>query len=138
MNALLFGSSVVVSFFLFLIYWFYYNPHLQLLYFTTVLGSFTSILNHGVSNSDFKYYDRFTIVLSAIVYLYYIFALDTVRMITSLFVITFAGLMYFYAKLKETPICHLVAHFLLVPLFLIIHLKNKRSLTLVDVWKKAG
>ena len=129
MNALLFGSSVVVSFFLLLIYWFYYNPHLQLLYFTTVLGSITSILNHGVSSSDFKYHDRFAIVLSAIVYLYYIFSLDTFRMITSLLVITFAGLMYFYAKLKETSIYHLVAHFLLVPLFLIIHLKKDQRNT---------
>jgi len=124
MDALLFISSVVVSFFLILIYWFYKNPHLKLLYFTTILGSITSLLNHGVCNADFTYHDRFTIILSAFVYLYFIFALDTIRMITSLFLMTLAVLMYFYAKLKETPIYQLIAHFLLVPLFLIIHGKK--------------
>lgn len=121
MNAVLLSSSIIVSLFLFIIYLFCHNNLLQILYFTTLIGSITSILNHGISNKILKYLDRFTIATSAIVYISFIILLSPIEMYLSLIFITNAISFYFISKLTKKCMYHLMAHFLIVPLFFLLH-----------------
>ena len=123
MNELLLTNSVVVSFFLFLIVFFSYKRRLKFLYITTGLGSVTSILNHGTSNVILKYLDRLTIVFCAFVYLYYILALDTVKMFISLFFITFAVSIYFYSKFTGSSLFQNVCHWTVLVLLILLSLR---------------
>ena len=123
MNALLFASSLIVSFIFMIIYYLLYDDSLLFLYFTTFFGSVTSILNHGISNAIFKCIDRFAVAICAIIYLSYIlFRLDQIYMYLSLIYITNAVSFYFVSKITRKNMYHLMTHLLIVPLFLILHL----------------
>jgi len=127
MNIELFTSSVIVSFILFSIFILYYDATLHLLYLVTFISIITSIFNHGMTNKTIQYIDRLTIVLTAVVYCFYVYSLETIWMLISVCYILLASSLYFLTKLSDQSIYHMIAHFIIIPLFFIIHVYRPQN-----------
>ena len=98
------------------------HPEYNLLYAITIFAIGTSVLNHGLSNGYIKILDRSTIVLSVLLYAYYIYLLSDD--FTKTFAFSLLGVMvmaFFYSKLyarsRRQTFSHMISHFLSVLLF---------------------
>jgi hypothetical protein len=87
----------------------------------------TSIFNHGMTNKIIQYIDRLTIMLTAVVYCVYVYSLETIWMLISVCYILLASSLYFLTKLSDQSIYHMIAHFIVIPLFFIIHVYRPQN-----------
>jgi hypothetical protein len=71
MNKFLLYSSMIIGFIIIIISLFFYNKSLFFLYIITYVGIITSIINHDITCELAKNIDRFIMLLSLIIYIYY-------------------------------------------------------------------
>lgn len=101
-NPLLFGSSIGMTIFHY-IGLYKYNPKNDLLIYSILFGLITSILNHGLSHSIFKYLDRFMMIFACLINIYftttiYLKKKDKYYVENIYFLIVFAVVMFFITK----------------------------------------
>ena len=123
-NPLLFSSSICMTIFHY-IGLHKYNPKNDLLIYFILFGLITSILNHGLSHSIFKYLDRSMMVLAFLINIYfttkvYLKTKDKYYVENIYFLIVLAVILFFITKLilksgkkplNYTP--HVLAHIII-------------------------
>ena len=118
-TSLFFGSMMIVISILF------YNSDLYGIYFITYIGIITSCINHGLTNMVAKCIDRFIMVLSGIIYLYYYTFISGHIKILILFTIFIMVWIYFFSQRiieKESrTYIHMTVHLFGVFLFSLYH-----------------
>ena len=134
MNEKLCYSSVIIGFIIIIISIYFNDCNLIPLYILTYIGIITSILNHTTTNKSAKILDRFIMVLTSIVYIYYCVKIKnkTIK-VTAFIILFFTIITYFiskflkkkkYSKEISTTI-HMLTHLLVLFLFIIINFNNK-------------
>ena len=100
MNNKLLCSSTIIGIFILCISIFFYNFKLLPLYIITYIGIVTSIINHGLTSKVAKNLDRFIMVLSAIIYIYYGLQINNFYVkITILSIVGLMMLLYISSKI---------------------------------------
>jgi membrane-bound ClpP family serine protease len=94
-----------------------YNDN-KLLIILTIVGIYTSILNHMYKNQCLQYLDRIIMIIGFI----YLFIIKNNYQVLSLLLLTI--LLYFLAKYTENDLFHFYAHFL-ITITIILLLTNK-------------
>lgn len=79
----------------------FYQPSLWILYFFTYIGILTSILNHGFSHWSAKIADRTMMCILVVVYVYYVFWIQTIRQKLTLSILAFCILAFFVSKVRH-------------------------------------
>lgn len=137
MNKSLYYSSAIVGAIILFISLGFYNSQLSFLYSITYIGIMTSILNHCTTSYAIKYTDRFVLVLSFLVYIYYAFFISSNVIKISIFVLLGISVLCYllckliislsYTDLFELPVnqisntLHMTSHFLVLSIFILIH-----------------
>jgi hypothetical protein len=101
-NPLLFGSSIFMTVFHY-IGLHKYNPKNDLLIYCILFGLITSILNHGLSHSIFKYLDRCMMLIAFFINIYfttkiYLKKKDKYHVENIYILIIFAVILFFITK----------------------------------------
>ena len=123
-NPLLFGSSIGMTIFHY-IGLHKYNPKNDLLIYSVLFGLTTSILNHALSHSIFKYLDRSMMIIAFFINIYfttkiYLKKKDKYYVENIYLLIIFAVILFFITKVilksGKNPtnyIPHISAHFII-------------------------
>jgi len=130
MNPQLFFSSSLVGVILICSSLYYYCEDLYPFYIITYIGIFTSIINHGISNTYAKYADRLTMGIAVMMYIYYSVQIqnDIVKII-SIATVCLMVILYFFSRyikyfLHNTFVStrfHMIIHCIsIIPFYIII------------------
>lgn len=133
MNDKLCYSSIIIGFIIIIISIYFNDCNLIPLYILTYIGIITSILNHTTTNEFAKLLDRFIMVLTSIVYIYYCLNIkDTSIKVTAFIILFFTIITYFISKFIEKKYSkeistniHMLTHLLVLFLFIVINVENK-------------
>ena len=139
MNTTLYYSSIFSGIIIVCIsYGFISKPRVALLLGVTYMAIITSILNHGTTNTFYKFIDRCVMCLTTLVYIYYIIWIKSPFQQTIALSIVIGMILLYSYKLVRTTFCrddenavihnryefftavHLTCHILSVVLFIII------------------
>jgi hypothetical protein len=129
-NKALFISSTVYTIIIFLFLFYHYNcsyKEVRILIPFVILGSFTSIFNHGTTNVYIKYLDRLVMITIILLTLYIIYKRDSTwnnkicifLVVTNIFLFFLAKYIYQYSYKYSTYI-HAVTHLIATILFIYI------------------
>jgi hypothetical protein len=105
-----------------------YDPKYNILYLCVFLGIITSILNHGIHSTNYKYLDRTIMVLNVFVFIYFIMQINgNEKKIYEFSILFFACFLYLFSKLLEKNSIvknslHSFSHFLSVLLLYTLHI----------------
>lgn len=127
MNVFLLYSSIINGLVILLLIYYKYKKSYIILYFFLILGIITSILNHGLSSKYLKYLDRYIIVISTFIFIYYILLINHKKIkILYIILILIACNFYtcsklYYNKLYKN-LSHASSHFLVTTLVYLIHI----------------
>jgi hypothetical protein len=131
MNKFLLYSSMIIGFIIIIISLFFYNKSLFLLYIITYIGIITSIINHDLTSELAKNIDRFIMLLSLLIYIYY--SINIKQELAKIIILSTLGIMVFlYIFSKAVKILlndndmstniHILSHCIfLLPFFIIIY-----------------
>uniref|UniRef100_A0A6C0KTE1 Uncharacterized protein n=1 Tax=viral metagenome TaxID=1070528 RepID=A0A6C0KTE1_9ZZZZ len=99
MNKRLLYSSTIIGLVIILISLYFYNERLLPLYAITYIGIITSIINHGITSKSAKNLDRFIMIISSIIYIYYAINIeeDLLKIIT-LCIVGIMMFLYIFSK----------------------------------------
>ena len=140
-NAILFGSSIIMTFFNY-IGLYKYNPKNDLLIYCILFGLITSILNHGLTHYIFKYLDRGMMILGFLINMYFTTKIylkkrnnyDKYYVENIYFLIVFAVIMFFITKvlLKSGKVLinyipHLIAHVIITIANILLFKENNKN-----------
>lgn len=127
MNTHLLTSSIIAGCMTLFIIYNKYDSKYNILYLCVFLGIITSILNHGIHSTNYKYIDRTTMVLNVFVFIYFIMQINgTETKIYESSILFFACFLYLFSKLQKNSIVknslHSFSHFLSVLLLYTLHI----------------
>ena len=107
MNKFLLYSSMIIGFITIIISLFFYNKSLFLLYTITYIGIITSIINHGITSEFAENIDRFIMLLSLIIYIYY--SINIKQELVKIIILSSLGIMvflYIFSKAVKVLLNH--------------------------------
>jgi hypothetical protein len=99
MNKRLLYSSTIIGLIIIIISLYFFNKRLLPLYAITYIGIITSIINHGITSKSAKNLDRFIMILSSIIYIYYASNIEEELLkIVTLCIVGIMMFMYIFSK----------------------------------------
>jgi hypothetical protein len=130
MNKYLLYSSIFIGLIIVVISLYFYNKRLLPIYAITYIGIITSIINHGITSKTAKNLDRFIMILSSIIYIYYAINIEKeLLQIVTLCIVGIMMFLYIFSKaikilLKDNRMStniHRLTHFIsLLPFCIIV------------------
>jgi hypothetical protein len=120
-NITLFKSALFFTFIH--LYTIIIQKNIPIIFLTIIFSSLlTSLLNHGLKHSFFKYLDRFTIFIGVITDIYYIYLFTGIYS-NILTILLFQSLLfYFISKIYKSNIYHVLSHAFITYTHIIIFL----------------